>query len=137
MALTLVVSGIAYHYQQQSSDLQEKIDREFTSQIGYLQHQLERSHADSITENLYMLQNHASKANAFSRLTSYYINQPQINALTGLLESFFANYTAEKRSMTDTQMQQFIAGLDQVGREPDNFEAIEKVKLLLVNIDSK
>ncbi len=90
-----------------------------------------------MASNLYALQNHASKANVLTRLTSYYIVLPEIDSLTGLLESFFANYTAEGRRLNDPERQQFVSSLEQVIRNPADFDAIEKLKLLLPSLNSE
>lgn len=132
--LTIVGISSAYHYQQKSSNLQESIDLEFVAQLSRLDRQLDKSNPDSISQNLYALQNYSSKANTLSKFTSYYATQTEINTFTNLLENFFANYLAENKNMNNDQFQQLTSGLDQLIKDPDNYDLIQKLNEIIIKV---
>ncbi|MBU7320957.1 hypothetical protein [Paenibacillus oleatilyticus] len=114
--------------QMTSNNKQQKIDLDFKASIGRISGSL-----DSVTDGNYTgyltAIEHASKAHALSKYSSYNHETSNITGTTSELIHQFRSLYANQKNLTDKE--RLLQGFQQLSADPNNRETMDDLLMLL------
>ncbi|MCM3269879.1 hypothetical protein [Paenibacillus elgii] len=125
---SLALNVYLFKYQMNWNNKQQKIDLDFKASIGRISGSLDAVGDGNYTGYLTAIE-HASKAHALSKHSSYNHETSNITGTTSELINQFRNLYASQKNLADKE--RLIQGFQQLSAEPNNRETMDNILMLL------